>query len=98
VPGLINAYKSAAELALNKAAIIEKTINEKIEITFTYENINEVYQLLRSESATIIHQQLEEECLVTIEIRKNNVTPLIERFKNHPLLAYKSTWKIIENL
>jgi uncharacterized YigZ family protein len=98
VPGLINAYKSAAELALNNAEIIEKTINEKIEITFTYENINEVYQLLRAESATIVSQQLEEECLVIVEIRKNNVAPLIERFKNHPILAYKSNWKIIENI
>jgi hypothetical protein len=54
--------------------------------------------LLRAESATIVSQQLEEECLVIVEIRKNNATLLIERFKNHPILAYKSTWKIIENI
>src|SRR6201992_1038888 len=34
VPGLINAYRTATELALNEAVIIEKTVNDVYNIAF----------------------------------------------------------------
>ena len=40
VGGLINAYKTSAQLALEKAKIIEKTINIKYLIKFDYKNMN----------------------------------------------------------
>ncbi len=95
VPGLIAAYKGAAQDALQNANIIMLTINEGIEINFPYESINDVYSLLKSEPTQIISQSYENPCVITIEIRKSRSQQLIEKLKYHSTLAILATWKIL---
>ncbi len=83
VPGLINAYKSAAADALNNATIITKTINEIFEITFPYEQTNEVLQWLRSEPAIIKEQDYNEPCKIIFELRKGRTNDLLQKLKNN---------------
>jgi len=95
VPGLIAAYRGAAQDALAQASIISKTINEGIEITFPYEYTNDVHSLLKSEPTHIISQSYENPCVIKIELRKNRSQIFIEKLKQHSNLAVHANWKIL---
>ncbi len=52
IPGLINAYRSAAADALSKAQIIEKTVCLTLTATFPYEKMSEVMKLTKTPRGT----------------------------------------------
>ena len=81
IPGLINAYKSAAEDALDKAKIIEKTMNEKLKIEFQYPNMGDVMRLVKEHNLTIAEQDFSLECKLIVEVRKSNVEKVLQSFK-----------------
>lgn len=86
VPGLIHAYRSAAEDALNGNEIIEKFVTEKFRLVCPWSLLNESYHLLRQNQANIISQETESECVILFEIRKSLVKEFEERFHaHHPL-------------
>ena len=62
VPGLINAYKMATQLALEQATFEEKWIEQRITISFDYPAMNSVLQLLKQSEATIYRQDLQLFC------------------------------------
>ena len=47
VGGLISAYKTTAQMALEASSIIEKTIDVGFKITFDYKNINKVMRIIK---------------------------------------------------
>ena len=47
VGGLVNAYKTAAQMALEVSNIIEKTINIDYLISFDYKNMNKVMRIIK---------------------------------------------------
>lgn len=71
VGGLIQAYRTAAQMALEKAAIVERTIDTEFVLTFDYPEMNTVMRIIKEENLTILHQQLELNCTITIAIRQN---------------------------
>lgn len=62
VPGLINAYKTAAAECIAIATVIEKPIVRKVTITFDYPAMNDVMQLLKQSDAEIYKQDLQLFC------------------------------------
>ena len=58
VPGLINAYKTAARLALDAAEIVEEEIRETITFTFDYPDLNEVMRIAKAFNANIEAQEM----------------------------------------
>ncbi len=52
IPGLINAYRSAAADALSRAQIIEKTVCLTLTATFPYEKMGEVMKLTKTPRGT----------------------------------------------
>jgi len=89
VPGLINAYRNAAQAAMDAAEIIEKPISEKYKLTFGYEVLKEVNTILRISGAEIITRKMESNCELTFEISKKMADPLISKLKSHHLLEGK---------
>lgn len=81
VPGLINAYRTAAEEALLRANIIEKTINDIYTIGFEYQYMNEVMRIIKEDSLTVLNQQFDNNCSVKISIRKMQVNRSITKFE-----------------
>ena len=82
VGGLINAYKTAAQLALESSKIIEKTINVHYLITFDYKNMNKVMRIIKEKNLDILHQKLELNCQITLSVRKKESNTVLEIFKN----------------
>jgi uncharacterized YigZ family protein len=80
VGGLINAYRTGAQLALEAAEIIEKTINKEFQLKFEYKNMSKVMRLLKENQIEIINQTLELNCLLEISVRKSNSSKILELF------------------
>lgn len=80
VSGLIVAYKTTAQLALENAKIIEKTIDTHFIISFEYKNLNKVMRIIKEKNATIISQKMEMKCEIEIAIRKKNAENIFDIF------------------
>jgi uncharacterized YigZ family protein len=59
VGGLISAYKTAAQMALEVCKIIEKTIDIHFIITFDYKNMNKVMRVIKEKKLDILSQEME---------------------------------------
>ncbi len=57
VPGLINAYKTAASLVLQVVPLIQKPILKRYSLQFDYTQMNDVMMLLRQLNAVILKQE-----------------------------------------
>lgn len=82
VGGLINAYRTAAQLALESAEIIEKTINKVFQLKFEYKNMSKVMRILKENDVEITNQKLELNCLLEISVRKGNSSSVYDLFSN----------------
>jgi uncharacterized YigZ family protein len=80
VPGLINAYKSATEDALNQAKIIEKTVNDIYTIGFEYLQMNDVMKIIKDDGLTILNQIFDNNCSMQVAIRKTQVNQTLAKF------------------
>ncbi len=81
VPGLINAYKSATEDALNHGKIIQKTVNDIYRIQFDYLQMNDIMKIIKEDDLTIISQDFDEDCNMRVSIRKTMVNQVLGRFE-----------------
>lgn len=81
VPGLINAYKSATELALEGAKIIEKTVNDVYTIAFDYLQMNEVMRIVKDDNLQLLEQQFDNSCTIKLSIRKMQVNNVISKLQ-----------------
>lgn len=70
VGGLINAYRTGAQLALEASNIIERTINIDYLITCEYDLMNKVMRVIKEKNLNITNQKLELNCKITISVRK----------------------------
>jgi uncharacterized YigZ family protein len=80
VGGLINAYRTGAQLALEKAIIVEKTINIELQLKFEYKNMSKVMRIIKENQVEIKKQKLELNCLLQISVRKNNSDFILQLF------------------
>lgn len=82
VGGLISAYKTAAQMALENATIVEKTINKHFVISFGYPHMNKVMRIIKEKNLQIVSQKMEMDCEIEISIRKKNVQNLLDTFES----------------
>ena len=71
VGGLISAYKTTAQLTLEEANIIEKTIDKHFLVTFDYKNMNKVMRIIKEKNIDIVNQKMEMNCQIEIATRIN---------------------------
>ena len=71
--GLTVAYKDATADALNRAEIIEKTVNCEITVHFDYTLMNNIMRVVKETNALILDQNYENDCFMKIIIRQNEV-------------------------
>ena len=82
VGGLISAYKTTAQLALEASEIIEKTINIHFVISFDYKNMNKVMRIIKEKNLEIISQKMNESCEIEIATRKKNAEAIFDIFND----------------
>lgn len=82
VPGLINAYKSVAALALQVVPVVQKSILKKYSIHFDYTRMNEVMNVLKSCNAVIFKQEAQLFCDMLVGIPLSRVDEFDFRIKD----------------
>jgi uncharacterized YigZ family protein len=82
VGGLISSYKIAAQMALEQAEIIEKTIDVHFLIVFDYKNMNKVMRVIKEKNLSIIAQKMEMDCKIEIATRKKNADMIYDIFSS----------------
>jgi len=82
VGGLISAYRTAAQMALEASDIIEKTIDIHYLIRFDYKNMNKVMRVIKEKNLDIVAQKMEMSCEIEIATRKKNAEMVFDTFSN----------------
>lgn len=81
VGGLITAYKTAAQMALEHSKIVTKTINQEIELKFEYKDMNKVMRIIKEKNLKILRQTLQLTCTIIISVRLKNIKSVLEAFE-----------------
>src|SRR6056297_395878 len=79
IPGLINAYKSAAADALEQAKIIKKTEKKIVAVHFEYPDMNLIMRFIKEENLEVVEQDFQLSCTIKLNVRKRDVENVIER-------------------
>ncbi|WP_395091740.1 IMPACT family protein [Vaginella massiliensis] len=78
VPGLVKAYKYAAQLAIENAEIITRYLTKSAILEFNYDQQGIVERNIERVKGEIINREFTEKCRFTVEVRAS----LMEEFKN----------------
>lgn len=81
VGGLITAYKTGAQMALESSDIIEKTIDIHFQIQFDYKNMNKVMRIIKEKNISIVSQKMDSACQIEIATRKKNAKTIFDIFE-----------------
>lgn len=77
VPGLINAYRSAAALVLQTVPVIQKAVEREYRLHFDYTIMNKVMTVIKQYNCSIVEQEIQLFCSVTIGIPQNRMDEVI---------------------
>ncbi len=80
IPGLINAYRTAAAEALSNAVTCVKVLSDTMEIRFAYARMNDSMRILKDAGAQILSQDSGEDCLVRFSVRRSRSEETRKRF------------------
>ncbi|MBW3519366.1 YigZ family protein [Flavobacterium sp. NKUCC04_CG] len=81
VGGLISAYKTAAQMALENSDIEERTIDTFFKIQFEYKDMNKVMRVIKEKNLNLISQKMEMNCEIVLSIRKGAYQNALEAFE-----------------
>lgn len=87
--GLIVAYRLAAAEAIAAAEIIEKTVDEDVSFMFEYPFMNDVMRIVKEENPQIVSQGFENDCSMTLRIRKDSMSRLKARLEKVSTLRFE---------
>ena len=82
VGGLINAYRSAAEDAINNGEIIELRMKTYFWVKFGYENMNDVMHLVKSRKIEQIEQDFALKCKLKLAVPQREFASIKSVFLN----------------
>lgn len=86
--GLIQAYKAAAAEAIAAAEVIEKTVDDDVEVAFEYPFMNDVMRIVKEEEPQIVSQSYDMDCLMRLRIRRSMMPRLHERLSKVETLRF----------
>lgn len=89
IPGLTQAYKVSASMALQLTPVIKKPIELPYEIQFDYTVMNELLQVLRSFQCTILYQEMQLFCAYQVGIPKKVEAECLLRLNKIPGVVTK---------
>lgn len=93
VGGLINAYRSSAQLTLEGASIVTKTIKTELLLTFDYPLMNPVMRVIKERNLKVVDQKMHLDCNITLAVRQLNLKDIQKRFER----IYGVTLTVLED-
>jgi uncharacterized YigZ family protein len=91
VPGLINAYKTAAALALQVTPVVEKQIEENYSIEFDYTQMNPVMMILKQFNCTIYSNEMQLFCNIKAGVPRNRLDEVLYKLNDLKQVTVKKS-------
>lgn len=82
VPGLINAYKSAAALVLQIVPLVRKPILMVYQLQFDYTQMNDVMTIIKQTDCAVLRQELQLFCVMDIGVPKGRLQEVLMKFSD----------------
>lgn len=82
VPGLVHAYKTAAEDALKNAFIVKEYVTFSLKLYFEYASMNDIMRIIKEHQFTIVSQELETRCIMVVKVKEEEYQLATSKFKN----------------
>jgi uncharacterized YigZ family protein len=79
VPGLIQAYKTSAALALQSNEIVTRQVLVSYQLQFDYTRMNDVMRLLKQFDCSIMKRDIQLFCQIEVGIPKKDVEELVNK-------------------
>jgi uncharacterized YigZ family protein len=79
--GLVSAYKTAAMQVLEQAQVIEQIVTQTLSFHFDYLQMNIVMKFVKDNHLKIIHQNFDNQCEMTVEIRERDYSIIKEKLQ-----------------
>ncbi len=79
VPGLIQAYKTSAALALQSSEIVTRQVLVSYQLQFDYTRMNDVMRLLKQFDCSIMKRDIQLFCQIEVGIPKKDVEELVNK-------------------
>jgi len=76
VPGLINAYKTAAAMALQLSPVVQKPVTVRWQITFAYTQMSEVMRWVKAFNCIVKEQDMQLFCKLIIDVPRSRMNEL----------------------
>lgn len=81
VGGLIQAYKTAAQEAIEASKVVTKTIKQQLHLNFDYPIMHTVMRIIKEEQLLVKKQEMSLDCNFTLLIRQKDFQRLKDRFE-----------------
>jgi len=93
IPGLINAYKTAAREALSVANRIELHVRDVYRIDFQYVDMNMIMKIMKDENLEQFDQDFGVDCRLRFSVRKTDSNRIFDAFQSiHTIkITYEKT-------
>ncbi len=82
VPGLINAYKTAAALALQVSPVVQKPVLVNYQLQFDYTQMNEVMKVVKQFDCNVVKQEMNLFCSLHIGVPKSRLDEVLFKLKD----------------
>jgi len=92
VPGLINAYKSAAALTLQTTPLVQRQVEQELIIQFDYTQMNEIMRVVKQYNGRVVQQEMQLFCSMTVAVPRNRFTEInyiLKELRNVEVLKMK---------
>ena len=89
VPGLINAYKTAASLVLQTTPVLQKPVEVHYRLQFDYTMMNDIMMVVKQYNCTVLKQEMQLFCSMVIGIPVNRVDAIVNRLQDHRHIELK---------
>lgn len=81
VPGLINAYKTAASLVLQCTPMVQKAVEINYELQFNYTEMNDVMLIIKQFNCSILKNEMQLFCRIETGIPRNKINEVLSALK-----------------
>jgi uncharacterized YigZ family protein len=81
LPGLINAYKTAAALALQITPMVQKSVLINYRLQFDYTQMNDVMKIVKKFDCVVFQQEVQLFCIIVVGIPKKRLEETLAKLK-----------------
>ena len=89
IPGLVKAYKYAAQVVLEEAKIVEKFVSKRVKMVFNYDQQGIVERNVDRIEGEIKDKHFSDKCMFTVSIRESKLDEFIRMFDEYYQMEIK---------